>query len=392
MMAEVNLGWAMRCGAAAAPPAGWSTPNTPAAATPDLNQHSWPALTPDICPELLAYEWSCRIPIAINRSDSCGGWLGGGSQSANRCRRSIQGVSASGGNRAVLLLAKINPIEYSYTMRTMLEPGNLGSAPAFVRTSIRRLPIFIPLLCASLWMQSATLAGMTQDRQLHFSQQPTVSEILDARVFDEPLIPIVGEPRAEESKALADALAGYSCRTNLDDFSSLTGFLAGFPQSAWAGSLLLHLGTEYYNYGHYSKAMDAWEQAWKKCEQIDDAKAKSQADRALGELARMYSKLGRVQGLKDLLNSTANRPLTGPGTQLIHAAQQALWMMQNRPEISFRCGPLALNSILAHSDPKKALNPLIFYSKSSTNGYSMAQVARLSWDLGLNYQIDRKSG
>jgi YD repeat-containing protein len=105
----------------------------------------------------------------------------------------------------------------------------------------------------------------------------------------------------------------------------------------------------------------------------------------------MYSKLGRVQGLKDLLNSTANRPLTGPGTQLIHAAQQALWMMQNRPEISFRCGPLALNSILAHSDPKKALNPLIFYSKSSTNGYSMAQVARLSWDLGLNYQMAFRS-
>ncbi|HZM01521.1 MAG TPA: RHS repeat-associated core domain-containing protein [Candidatus Saccharimonadales bacterium] len=196
-----------------------------------------------------------------------------------------------------------------------------------------------------------------------------------------------GEPEAEECKALAGALAEYSYRTNLDDFSSLTDFLARFPQSTWAGSLLLHLGTEYYNYGYYSKALDGWEQAWRKSEHVKDAKTKIQADRALGELARIYSKLGRMRDLKELLDSTTNRPLTGPATQLIHAAQQALWMMQNRPEISFRCGPLALNSILAHSDPKKALNPLILNSKSTTNGFSLSQVGELSRRLGLNYQM-----
>ena len=227
--------------------------------------------------------------------------------------------------------------------------------------------------------------------RLHFSPQPSESEIFNARVFDEPLIPVGGTPTQADTKALADALSGYSSRANLDDFSSLTGFLAGFPQSAWAASLLLHLGTEYHNSGYYSKALDAWEQAWKRYEHEDDAKAKPQADRALGKLARMYSKLGRMHDLRELLNSTTNRPLTGPGTQLIHAAQQALWMMQNRPEVSFRCGPLALNSILAHSDPKKALNPLVFNSKSTTNGYSMAQLARLSRDLGMSYQIAFRS-
>ena len=227
--------------------------------------------------------------------------------------------------------------------------------------------------------------------ELRFSPRPTVSEISNARVFDEPLLCIGGEPSVEENKALADALVDYSYRTNRDDFSSLTGFLARFPESAWTGSLLLHLGTEYYNYGYYSKAMEAWEQAWQQFKNADDPKGKAQADRALGELARMYSKLGRMQDLMELLNSTANRPLSGPGTQLIHAAQQGLWMMQNRPEVSFRCGPMALNSILENNDPKRAMNPLIFYSKSSTNGYSMAQVARLSWDLGMNYQLAFRS-
>ena len=246
-------------------------------------------------------------------------------------------------------------------------------------------------LCLPIRAANSVPNIASQPTGLHFSTEPTVAEIFDARVFDEPLIPMGIEPTAEENSAIADALVRYSNRTSLDDFSGLTGFLADFPRSPWAGSLLLHLGTEYYNTGHYSKAMDAWEQAWKLCEFIHDPKAKPQSDRVLGELARMYSKLGRMQDLTALLNSTANRPLTGPGVQLIHSAQQAQWMMQHYPEVSFRCGPMALNSILAHSDPKKALNPLIFYSKSTTNGYSMAQVARLSLDLGMNYQMAFRS-
>jgi len=249
----------------------------------------------------------------------------------------------------------------------------------------------LALLAAVALIHNAPCVGAEAQRLLHFSANPDETEIFNARVFDEPLIPIGGVPRAEENKALGDALTFYSSRTNLDDFSSLTGFLTRFPESTWTGSLLLHLGADYYHTGHYSKALASWEQAWQQCKNVTDGPGKAQADRALGELARMYSKLGRMRDLQELLNSTTNRPLTGPGTQLIHAANQGIWMMQNRPEVSFRCGPLALNSILAHSDPKKAVNPLIFYSKSTTNGYSMAQLARLSRDLGMNYQMAFRS-
>jgi hypothetical protein len=95
----------------------------------------------------------------------------------------------------------------------------------------------------------------------HFSPEPTVSEISKARVFDEPLIPVGGLPESSDNKALAAALTAYSCRTKQDDFSSLSGFLTRFPDSAWSASLLLHLGTEYYNYGYRTRAVDAWEQA-----------------------------------------------------------------------------------------------------------------------------------
>jgi hypothetical protein len=105
----------------------------------------------------------------------------------------------------------------------------------------------------------------------------------------------------------------------------------------------------------------------------------------------MYSEQGRMHDLQELLNSTTNRDLTGPGTQLVHAAEQSLRLMQFHPELAYRCGPLALNSLLAHLDSKKALNPLIFNSKSTTNGFSLAQVAEMSRQLGLNHQAAFRS-
>lgn len=237
----------------------------------------------------------------------------------------------------------------------------------------------------------AALPNESTKTGLRFSQSPTELEIFNARVFDEPLIPIGGRPTEEENSALANALVGYAGRTNLEDFSSLTGFLTHFPQSPWDGSLLLHLGVEYYNFGYYSKALNAWEHSWRGCEHVSDPKSMTQADRALGELARMYSKLGRMRELSALLESTKDRPLYGPATQLISAAKQGLWMMQHRPEVSFRCGPLALDRILSHSDPTRAANPLVEQSKSTTNGFSLFQVAGLSRELGMDYQLAFRS-
>src|SRR5690242_8338004 len=53
---------------------------------------------------------------------------------------------------------------------------------------------------------------------LEFSAQPTIEEISQARVFEEPLVPIGGEPNAHENAALAAALQGYAKRSGPDDF------------------------------------------------------------------------------------------------------------------------------------------------------------------------------
>ncbi len=222
---------------------------------------------------------------------------------------------------------------------------------------------------------------------LRFSAEPTDAEIFGARVFDEPLVPVDDQPSTQENQALAAALKAYADRAVPDDCSSLADYLAAFPNSRWSGPLLLHLGTEYYNDGYFSKALDAWERAWKQLERIQYPPARAEADRALGELARMYSRLGRVTEMSRLLDSTSDRDLAGPATQLIGAAKSALWMMQNKPDYCFRCGPMALDRILMRIDRSKAGSPVLDEYKSNTNGFCLSQVAELSKRLGMNYQM-----
>jgi RHS repeat-associated protein len=228
--------------------------------------------------------------------------------------------------------------------------------------------------------------------ELEFSAHPTTEEIARARVFEEPLVPIGGEPGADANAALASALLGYAKRSGPDDFASLTGFLEKHPNSPWRAALLTCLGLDYYNTAYYSRALEAWQEAWALGQKATDAKGKFLADRAVCELAGLYSRLGRMNELEALLKSIEKRTFIGGASERINIAWEALSMMRNQPGISFRCGPLALKSIL-RSDEKLRTSCRanafmeIFNSASTQKGFSLPQVAELSKKVGLNYQM-----
>jgi RHS repeat-associated protein len=227
---------------------------------------------------------------------------------------------------------------------------------------------------------------------LESSASPTAQEVFRAQVFAEPLVPIGGEPSPAENAALAAALLGYAKRSGSDDFSSLTGFLATHPTSPWRAALLTDLGLEYYNTAHYSLALDAWEKAWPLAKDAMDRKGKAIADRVAGELASMYARLGRMTELEALLKSVAGRAFVGAATEKITGAREGLWMMQNRPEVSFKCGPYALQRILASDSSLLASSftnarAEITSAASTQKGMSLPQVAELSKKIGLNYQM-----
>ncbi len=226
-----------------------------------------------------------------------------------------------------------------------------------------------------------------KDAGLSFSAKPNAEEISRARVFEEPLVPVGGVPTEAENESLADSLGKYSQRYGADDFTALTAFIGKYPLSPWNASLLTGLGFEYYNTAHYSKALAAWQQAWALAKDETGSKGKAIGDRTVGELAYMYARLGRMTELEALLKSVEGRVFVGPATEKISGAKEGLWNMQNRPEIAFRCGPLALHRIKATLGANQAADMTIFNSASTQKGMSLSQVAEISKKVGLNYQM-----
>jgi len=235
-------------------------------------------------------------------------------------------------------------------------------------------------------------APATVPQKSLFSQNPTAEEISAVRVFEEPLIPMLGSPTSNENSALAQALTTFANRSVLDDFSALTDFISSSAYS-WYPSLSFCLGWEYYHTGHYSKALDAWEDAWLWSKDETDPRAQALADRAIGELAKMYSRIGGFDELESIFDELGTRKLIGPGTELMNGARQAHWMMKNRPEVSFRCGPLALSSMFDVIGGSNSFKRLIFEAESTQKGVALSQVAALGQRVGLATQAGfRNSG
>ncbi|MFZ0751971.1 MAG: cysteine peptidase family C39 domain-containing protein [Pyrinomonadaceae bacterium] len=220
-----------------------------------------------------------------------------------------------------------------------------------------------------------------------FSPNPTSHEISLTRLFEEPLVPIGAEPTPEENAALIAALEEYSNRSGPDDFSGLTSFLEKYPTCPWDAALLINLGLECYNTGHYSKALEAWSRAWQLAKSATELKEKALADRAAGELAYMHARLGQMAELDALLKSVEGRSFSGPATERITGAREGLSTMQNQPEIAFLCGPLALHRIKLSVDPERPEDELIETYQSTPKGCSLRQIEGWSRQLGLNFQM-----
>jgi hypothetical protein len=165
------------------------------------------------------------------------------------------------------------------------------------------------------------------------------------------------------------------------------------PGSRWRASLLTNLGHIYRRTGYFSRALDAWEEAWKLAKDETEPKLKVIADRAVGELAQLNASLGRFERLEQLFEDIKGRDLRGPATEKIAGAREGLWMMRNRPELPFRCGPMALSSISRQIRPENTYHPKIVDSRSTSRGMSLAQIVGLAKELKMQMRMaKRESG
>jgi RHS repeat-associated protein len=225
---------------------------------------------------------------------------------------------------------------------------------------------------------------------LSFSANPTDEEFRLKPVFSQGLLPLSRPSTAEENQALASALTQFAGRAVNDDVSAVTQFLQAHPQSTWRASLLTQLGLHYRRTGHFSKALEAWEEAWQLAKGETDANSRTVANQAVGELAALNSRIGRYEQLESLFKEIQGRQLQGSATERIVAAHEGLAGMNNTPENAFRCGPMALDRIRCFLSPADPPASEIFDSKSTRQGFSLAQVQDLARTLKMDYQVAKR--
>ena len=98
--------------------------------------------------------------------------------------------------------------------------------------------------------------------ELTLRDAPSMADIVNARVFREPLVPVGGVPTHAENAALGRALLKFAKGEQAGSDVALRRFLVDFPESAWRASLLLNLGTRYRSLNADPRALASWDEAW----------------------------------------------------------------------------------------------------------------------------------
>jgi tetratricopeptide (TPR) repeat protein len=192
--------------------------------------------------------------------------------------------------------------------------------------------------------------------------------------FEEPLIATAPVSEAENAALLA-ALKAHEGRATPDDFTAIRSFLSDYPASGWRIALLTNLGFSYYSYGYFSKAIEAWDQAFQNGRSLTEPHARALADRALGELMRMHARLGHADRLAALFEDIGDRHVSGPATETLTGAKEGLWMMRHEPGVAYLCGPMALKNLLLAQGAGRDEVRFIEDIRSGPNGVILALVA-----------------
>src|SRR5262249_52127660 len=204
-----------------------------------------------------------------------------------------------------------------------------------------------------------------------FSPAPTDQELFQARVFEEPLVPIGGTSSPQENKALASALLQYLKAGNTENLTLLESFLEAHPGSRWRASLLTDMGLVYRRTGYFSKALEGWKEAWSLAKNDPAPMPRAVADRAVAEWAELNARVGRMDVLEPLFKELENREVGGSPGEKLRSAKQGLWLMQNKPEDAFPCGPFGLDPILGFGNASYKLDEAIGKARSTVQRKSL---------------------
>lgn len=207
--------------------------------------------------------------------------------------------------------------------------------------------------------------------------------------FTELLTPI-GEKNISTDETLLNLLEKYRKDFNL---APLEKFILENPKNDWALSLKLQLAYEYRMTGYFQKSLVKFNEVWadaKDFKKSENPDAFIIANLAFAEILQLNAWVGRYQELKTLFNEVKDRPLAGPGEVKINQAKEGLQIMETRPEVSFMCGPFAIQNIYSSLKGNFECKAKIDTIKSPYGGFNMAEMLELSKELGLDLIIAKR--
>lgn len=211
-----------------------------------------------------------------------------------------------------------------------------------------------------------------------FSTWPSTQEIVRARVFGEPILPVVATPSAEENLALATAITQWLRSGDQENTRPFENFLATHPTSVWRASVLANLGGFYRRHGYFTRAEAKLVEAWLIAREATDAHGRAVAEQVLVDLIEVRCSFGRATALEELIQQIGDRPLYGPAAEAVDRARISVQILKHAHEKALPSGPIALGQILRRIDPEAPLPSEVRSFHATVDGASVAQIAALS--------------
>ena len=229
--------------------------------------------------------------------------------------------------------------------------------------------------------------------RLVLPNQPSPEDVFNARVFAEPLVPVGGQPSADDTAALGRAIRTFYARSDRGETSSMTSYLAGQPASPWRASLLANLGTVYAQEGAFSRAMSAFDEAWRLTKDSTEPAGQAVADFAVSHWLEVAASFGQTDTVQTRLEEIGTRNVRGAAATRLSQARETAFFLRTYPDQVTASGPEALRVILNEQGrlPEKLPSALLSY-KPSAAGTSLAELDVLADAAGINLGAARWNG
>jgi hypothetical protein len=219
-----------------------------------------------------------------------------------------------------------------------------------------------------------------------FSAQPTAAEIVQARVFSEPLMAI-GDTTPAENTALARAITAYVHGASPEQVAPFQTFLDEHGSSAWRPSLLASLASLYWRTGLFTRAVRTWEEAWRLAKDTTEADGRATADRAVGELMQALVAFGRSAELEAISKEVGDRAMRGTAAEKVRLAREGLSMMLDHRNLLTPSAVVAIGRVLSRAQPGYKGNRELAEYRSGRYGVTLVEARDLAVRVGLKMQM-----